>query len=150
MIPEGSTIRATVRQVNDAWADVEVAQGGCGRCHEKGGCGGQHLTQMFCSGPRHYQVKNTLGAQPGDEVIVALSAGNVRRSANMAYGLPLLTLFVGAVLGAQLGQDPGAMLGAALGLVVGFVLLAKKMRQRTGNFLEHPYIVSRSTRKQEE
>lgn len=148
MIPEGSTIRATVRQVNDAWADVEVAQGGCGRCHEKGGCGGQHLTQMFCSGPRHYQVK-IRGAQLGDEVIVAVSAGNVRRSANMAYGLPLLTLFVGAVLGAQLGQDPGAMLGAALGPRYQFCASGKNASARW-KFLEHPYIVSRSTRKQEE
>lgn len=150
MSQEGSTIRAKVRQVNDGWADVEVTLGGCGRCHEKGGCGGQHLTQMFCSGPRHYQVKNDLGAQAGEEVIVAVSAGTVRRSANLAYGLPLGGLFAGAILGGQLAEDVGAMLGGLSGLILAFVILAKKSRLGIGNPGAHPYIISRSTDKQEE
>jgi sigma-E factor negative regulatory protein RseC len=150
MSGEASTIRATVRQAENGWANVEVTQGGCGRCHEKGGCGGQHLTQMFCSGPRHYQVKNDLGAQAGEEVLVAVTAGTVRRSANLVYGLPLAGLFAGAILGAQLAQDAGAMLGGLVGLVLAFAFLAKKSRRGIGNSAQHPYIISRSTDKQEE
>lgn len=150
MLSEASTIRATVRHTGDGWADVEVTQGGCGRCYEQGGCGGQHLTQMFCRGPRHFQVKNDLDAQVGEEVVVAVEAGTVRRSANLAYGLPLVVLFAGAVIGSWLGGDQVAILGAFGGLLLGFMFLIRKSRLSPGNLQERPYIISRSTQKQEE
>ena len=44
---EQTTIRGVVRSLDGENAIVEPDQGGCGRCHEKGGCGGQQLTQIF-------------------------------------------------------------------------------------------------------
>lgn len=139
-----SMIRGVVRALDGHEAVVEVEQGGCGRCHEKGGCGGQHLTQMFCAGTKTYRVDNPGGAVVGDKVTVAVAAGAVRRSANLAYGLPLLGVIVGAALGMQAGGDPGAMAGGGLGLVLAWLLARWKAGQGAGNTENRPYIVSRS------
>lgn len=140
---EGSVIRAVVRLVDPAGAVVEVAQGGCGRCHEKGGCGGHHLTQTFCSGPRRYRVDNAIGAEVGDTVSVAVTAGTLRRGANLAYGLPVLGLIGGAVLGAQVGGDMGAIFGSLIGVVGAFALAARRSRQPVGDPGSRPHIISR-------
>jgi sigma-E factor negative regulatory protein RseC len=144
MSREHSTVHATVRALDGQLALVEVEAGGCGRCHEKGGCGGQQLTQMFCRGPKTYQVDNPLGAVVGDRVTVAIAGGSVRRTANLAYGAPLTAVILGAALGTPLGGDLGAMLGAATGLVLSFIYVRVRARDDSGNFTERPQIISRS------
>ena len=144
-----STVRAIVRATGSGWANVEVEGGGCGRCHEEGGCGGQNLTQMFCAGPKTYRVEDPLGAQVGERVEIAINAGNVRRSANVAYVFPLLAALVSAIAGHQLSGEPGAIVGLALGLAGGFIYLYLQTRQALGKIAGHPHIVSRSLLKQE-
>ncbi|MFZ2267008.1 MAG: SoxR reducing system RseC family protein [Azonexus sp.] len=144
MTEEASTIRAIVRGLDGRDALVEVEQGGCGRCHEEGGCGGQHLTQMFCSGAKSYRVENTVNASLGDHVTVAIAAGSVRRSANLAYGLPLLAIIAGAVLGMPLAGDVGAILGAGGGLLLSFLYIRLRTRGDSGGLASRPYIVSRN------
>lgn len=144
MSEEKSTIHAVVRALEGEEALVEVEQGGCGRCHEEGGCGGQNLTQMFCSGPKTYRVTNPVGASVGDRVTIAIAAGSVRRTANLAYGVPLAAIIVGAALGTSLGSDLGAILGAALGLALAVFYVRIRSHERSGNFAERPYIISRS------
>lgn len=145
MDAEQNTVRATVREIRDGLALVEVEQGGCGRCHEKGGCGGQQLTQMFCSGPRQYRVANGVGAQVGDRVTIALAAGSIRKSANLAYILPLTAAIAGALLGVPLGGDPGAMIGAAVGLLLAFLHIRRQAARRVDDPAFHPHIVSHSS-----
>lgn len=144
MSEEKTTIRAVVRALEGERALVEVEAGGCGRCHEKGGCGGQHLTQMFCSGPKTYLADNALGAQVGDRVTVGIAAGALRRTANLAYGLPLTATIIGAVLGMPFGGDLAAMAGAALGLVSSVIYVRFSTTNPAGNFSARPHIISRS------
>jgi sigma-E factor negative regulatory protein RseC len=144
MSTEQPTIKAIVRTVDGTHAHVEVEHGGCGRCHEEGGCGGQQLTQMFCGGPKTYHVENTIGAAVGDRVTVAIAAGSVRRSANQAYVLPLISAIGGAALGATFGGDLSAILGAGAGLGIAFVYVILRSREHTGNLAERPHIISRS------
>ena len=143
MNEELNTVRAVVRAVDGGDAIVEIEQGGCGRCHEEGGCGGQNITQMFCASPKRYRVANEPAAQIGDQVVVAIGAGGIRRTANRAYGLPLVAVIGGALLGAAVDGDLGAMFGALVGLIGAFAYL----RQRGRNALEsgdlNPHIVSR-------
>jgi sigma-E factor negative regulatory protein RseC len=141
---EASTIRAVVRGLDGLDALVEVEQGGCGRCHEEGGCGGQHLTQMFCSGARSYRVENSVNAEIGDHVTVAIAAGSVRQTANLAYGIPLLAIIAGALLGMPLGGDAGAMLGAGSGLLLSFLYVRMRTRGDNEGLASRPYIVSRN------
>ena len=140
MSGEENIAHAVVRSLDADMVDVEIEQG-CGRCHEEGGCGGQNLTQMFAAGPRHYRLRNTVGAGVGDRVAIAIAPGSVRRSANFAYGVPLAALFVGALAGGQLAGDGGAMLGAAAGLALAFLYLAR--RRPAASQVAAPQIVSR-------
>lgn len=146
MNAEQNTVRGTVRQLLDGIALVEVEQGGCGRCHEKGGCGGQQLTQMFCSGPRHYRVANDdAEVRVGDRVTIAVPAGSIRQTANLAYILPLTAAIVGALIGMPLGGDPGAMIGALAGLVIAFLYVRHRAAQRIDDPAFRPRIVSHSS-----
>lgn len=138
------TIRGVVRALDGSDALVEVEQGGCGRCHEEGGCGGQQLTQMFCGGPKSYRAENTIGAGVGDRVVVATAPGSVRRTANLAYGMPLLGAIGGAFVGMPFGGDAGAVVGALAGLIVAFAYIRLRVRKKTGSAENRPYIVSRS------
>ena len=145
MIGEQTTVRAIVRELDADGALVEVEQGGCGRCHEQGGCGGQSLTRMFCSEPKKYRVVNDAGAVVGDRVVVAIAAGSVRKSANLGYVLPLTATIAGAVLGMQLGEDPGAMLGAVAGLLLSFLYVGRRTTTGNGFSATRPHIISRSS-----
>jgi sigma-E factor negative regulatory protein RseC len=145
MAAEQTTVRAIVRELDADSALVEVEQGGCGRCHEQGGCGGQSLTQMFCSEPKRYRVVNHIGAGVGDRVVVAIAAGSVRKSANLGYVLPLTATIAGALLGMQLGEDTGAMLGAAAGLLLSFLYIGRRTATGNGFSATRPHIISRSS-----
>ena len=141
---EETTIRATVRSLDGDEALVEVELGGCGRCHEKGGCGGQQLTQMLCSGPKNYRVANPYGARVGDQVTVAITPGTVRRTANLAYGVPLTATILGAAIGTQIADDLGAILGALLGISCSIFYIRHRANLTGGNLAARPYIISRS------
>jgi len=136
-------VTGVIRELDGQEAIVEVEQGGCGRCHEKGGCGGQHLSQMFCSQIKTYRVANPNGVAVGEKVLIGISSGSIRRSANLAYGLPLLGLVIGALIGMNVAGDPGAMLGGGIGLFVAWLLLRQKIDARSGNWEVRPYIISR-------
>lgn len=144
MATEQTTIKAIVRTLDGKFANVEVEQQGCGRCHEEGGCGGQQLTQMFCGGQKTYQVENTIGAEIGDRVTIAIAAGSVSSTANLAYILPLTATIAGAALGAFSGGDLSAVIGAGVGLAGAFLYVIARSRGKAGNFTERPHIVSRS------
>lgn len=139
-----STVRGVVRAIDGLQAVVEIEHGGCGRCHEEGGCGGQQLTQMFCSGPKTYRVDNRLGALLGERVTIAIADGSVRRTANLAYGVPLIAAIAGAALGTPLSGDAGAILGAGAGLVLSFFFIRFRAQGKAGNYAERPHIISRS------
>lgn len=139
-----STARGVIKAIDGDHALVEIEHGGCGRCHEEGGCGGQQLTQMFCGGQKTYRVANAIGATIGERVVIAIAGGSVKRTANLAYGVPLLSMIAGAALGASLGGDLGSMLGAAIGLLAAFFYIRIRSRGEAGNSVERPHIISRS------
>lgn len=138
-----NAVRAIVRDIDGEMAWVEPEQGGCGRCHEEGGCGGQNLTQVFCSSPKVYRVANAVGAVPGDRVLVAIADGGIRRSANLAYGLPLLAVLAGGVLGQLGGGDLGAIFGALAGLLGALGFLRWRTAGKSGLVARQPEIVAR-------
>jgi len=135
--------RAIVIQLEGAEAIVEAVQsGGCGLCVSGKGCGSGKLSQMLCVRPRQFRVHNGINARIGEEVQVAVADGILLRSALTLYGLPLLLLFSGALLGAHWidgtsGRDAGAAMGAAAGLLAGFLLagfIASRQRASSAAF----------------
>ena len=140
---EQTTIRGVVRSLDGENAIVEPDQGGCGRCHEKGGCGGQQLTQIFCAGQKTYHVENSIGAAVGDSVTIAIAAGSVRRTANLAYGIPLVATILGAAFGSLLGSDLWAILGGAFGFITSYIYVILRSRGDEAAFANRPHIISR-------
>lgn len=123
--------RAVVRGLDGDFVLIEAEQGGCGRCHEEGGCGGQHLTQMLCATAKTWRLENPGGLKVGDTVTVAIAAGQVRRTANLAYGLPIFGLLAGAIAGMQIAGDPGAMIGGLAGLWLAWWAVRRQTRNTT-------------------
>lgn len=131
-----------VASLDGEYAWVRMDEAGCGRCHEVGGCGGQRLEKIFCkasSVPVMHRVHNPDKARPGERVTVAMPAGALARGAMQAYGLPLLTLFVGAFGGLALVGETGAMAGAGLGMLAGWVALSR-FRSAGADAAPEPYI----------
>ena len=121
--------RAIVISVEGKEALVESMQGGgCGHCDSENGCGSGKMSQLFCSEPRRFRVRNDAEAQVGTLVQVTLPEGVLLRSALLMYILPLILLLCGAMAGAQLANeaanaDTYAALGGFVGLRSGFVLV---------------------------
>lgn len=138
------TVRGVVRALDGSDALVTVEQGGCGRCHEEGGCGGHQLTQMFCSGPKSYKAQNAVGAAIGDHVLVATAPGSIRQTANIAYVVPLLGAIGGALAGNMFRGDAGAVIGAIAGLFIAFGYVRYVAQKASGTAAVRPYIISRS------
>ena len=113
----------------DAVVELLRAAGGCGRCHEAGGCGGGSsvIGQMFRPSCRTFRLPNSIGAQPGDQVLVRMGEGQVLRVALAVYLLPVVLLVAGAFAALALSAHPGdgeALIGGGTGLASGIALLA--------------------------
>lgn len=140
--------RAIVVQLEGSEAIVEAVQsGGCGLCASGGkGCSSSKLSEMLCVKPRQFRVKNGINARIGEEVQVEVADGILLRSALTLYGLPLLLLFGGALLGSHwsngaAGHDAGAAIGAAVGLLAGFLLAGFLASRQRASSAAYPSIV---------
>ena len=136
-----SEAQGVVTAIDGDYAIVHTEEGGCGRCHEQGGCGGVSVGRMFCSAPRSWRVLNPRGAVIGEKVRVAVAEGAVGASALLIYILPLVLLFGGALLGGALWSDIGAIAGAAAGLLVAWRVVSHQQKKRHCDPRFHPHIV---------
>lgn len=127
--------------------------GGCGRCHETGGCGGVSIAQPLCSKPKILLVADEIGVQLGDKVLVAIPDALLSQGITRAYLIPLILLFAGSALGAtllpgltpmqwQLTPDIGAIAGAGIGLIAAWWQLQRNQQSRA---MVAPRIVRRLT-----
>lgn len=129
-----------ITAVNGDTADVLMDETGCGRCHEEGGCGGHNIGKMLCASPRTFQVMNPGKSAVGDRVTVVIAEGAVRRSAMLAYVVPLLALFAGALGGSVLAGEVGAIVGAVSGLFCAWLVLRYAQAHGSPDRHAQPYI----------
>ena len=106
-----------VTRIEGTRAYVKVRRsGGCGRCHEVGGCGGVSKDE---SRNQEFLVVNSFGANVGQHVRLEIPDGATVMAALLAYGLPLLAIILGSVVGSLVWQtDLAAAIGAAIGLTL--------------------------------
>lgn len=112
----------------DAVVELQHSAGGCGRCHEAGGCGGGSsvIGQLFRPSCRTFRLRNSIGAQPGDQVLVRMGEGEVLRVALAVYLLPIVLLVAGAFASMAMSAQPSdadALIGGGVGLASGIALL---------------------------
>ena len=136
---------------------VESMPGGsCSSCAgsgdhagESGGCGAGKIGQIFTLKSKKYQVIDTLGSKTGDEVIIGIADGSVLRGSAAVYLLPLLLIFIGAILGSQFAaaaqRDLASIFGAATGFAIGTLWLIRFSRRVSADPRFQP-VVLRSVR----
>ncbi len=100
--------------------------GGCGRCNEPGGCGSAKVGSMFRAEDAEIWVRDRLGVEMGERVLVCLDEGVSMHAALLGYMIPVVGIVVGAILGVVLGgtasPDGAAVVGALAGLGGGILV----------------------------
>ena len=105
------------------WVDAREPSG-CGTCGG-GGCSTRQLAELFRSNSRGFRVHDPLGVKAGEMVWIGYPAGSIWQGALGAYGLPLVLVVFGGLLGQLMfSDDLGAALGAALGLLASLLVLS--------------------------
>lgn len=135
----------TRSEQDHVFVKVNEKPGGCGRCHESGGCSSGALTQIFRRhGCREFRLRNDIGARVGDKVKVSLADGVTLQASLVVYLLPVLCILVGAWIGTWLagesGSDALATTGAIAGFLLSLVLVALYRRRHAANVLAQPVL----------
>jgi len=121
--------RAVIIRLQGKDALVEATQGGgCGNCDSENGCSSGKLSQLFCSKPRRFLVRNDADAPVGTLVEVAVPDGVLLQSALLMYLLPLVFLIFGAMAAVHWAHDASSSdaysaMGGLIGLISGFLLV---------------------------
>ncbi len=121
--------RAVIIRLQGKDALVESTQGGgCGNCDSENGCSSGKLSQLFCSKPRRFLVRNDAGAAVGTLVDIAVPDGVLLYSALLMYLLPLVLLIFGAMAAVHWSHDVASndtysAIGGLIGLISGFMLV---------------------------
>ena len=101
MITENATVVSI--ENNQTWIETQ-RKSACGQCSANKGCGTSVLSKVIGNKLSKMKAINKINAKVGDEVVVGLNEKSLLKGAFMTYLLPLLYLFVFAVLG-QLVTD---------------------------------------------
>lgn len=140
---------AVVIGVEDEMAMLEIVRRKpCGLCGKTRGCGMSLWGRLFGHRSNVFRAVNQVNAKAGDEVVVGIDEQALLRGSLTAYGVPLLTLLVGALLGgvfagAADNADTFAVFGAVAGLVVGALWLKAHAAGSSLDGRYHPVILRR-------
>ncbi len=96
MVKELATVVAVDGMV--AWVET-TRQSSCSSCSSSSSCGTSTLAKVFGSRPFRVEVTNPLGAKVGEQVTIAVSESGLMMGAALLYLIPLLALFLSALLG---------------------------------------------------
>lgn len=123
----------TVERVEGRWAVVRVDRSRCGTC---AGC--VPMTRRGLEEELDFEVDNRLDAGLGDQVVLDMPSGNVYRAYLLVFGVPVLAMVLGYLLGALAvaplfdisAQGTGAAFAVAAGAV--FFWVAVRLSKRIG------------------
>lgn len=125
-----------IRREGDRIELETVSRSACGRCAARAGCGQPLLARVLGERTDNRLTLTTSSvddAAPGDMARLGLEERDLLVAALLLYGLPTLSIVVGALVGQWMDQsDIGALLGALSGGVGGFSLSRLCLR-RIGN-----------------
>lgn len=120
----------------------------CGLCGKSRGCGISLWGKLF-NHKSEFKATNTIGAKVGDNVIVGVEEQALLKGSMTMYGIPLLALLLGALLGmvflpadaAASQKDAYAVIGATIGLGLSLVWLKGHSAGRVYSSSHQPIIL---------
>lgn len=138
--------RVIVKKTDGDFAWVVVADGsGCGSCSSKKTCGSANLLKPLIDAntkSKNLKVINKLNAQAGDEVMLELASSDLLKGTFLAYLLPLVTLFVFALLGKYFFGEAGSALLGITGLFAGLYWVKNIVEGISGKQMIEPEMTS--------
>lgn len=134
--------QALVLALDQQQAQVEVIrEKPCAICGQTRGCGVSIWGRLFGHQSARFYLQNSLQAQVGDHIIIGVAEGAVMMGAWIAYGLPLLLLLLGAIVGTMMiswsaASDINTIIGAALGLMISLLIqrVVRTVYQQQGRY----------------
>jgi sigma-E factor negative regulatory protein RseC len=151
MVEEQVVITGIERQ--GVWIEG-VQQSACGSCSAKAGCGQHAMSQLGRKVSLWMSLESDQqglidSLSVGQQIIVGLPEGAILRSTLALYGIPLLALLLGALLGSLVWGEPGAILLAILSMLIGFKAARHwselNRRHWQPRYLRHCGVIQRST-----
>jgi len=123
MIEERAVILSLDNNSGIPSATLEIERkSACGLCGQTRGCGNSIWGKLFAHHSTAFKAQNHINAKVGQSVIVGINESALLKSALLLYILPLITLFLGAILATKINSgDASAMIGAVVGLILGLV-----------------------------
>ena len=124
----------TSLDIGGVWVEG-VQQSACGSCSAKAGCGKHTMSQLGRKVslwlPKDDSSGN--GLSVGQQVVVGLPEGAILRSTLVLYGIPLMFLLAGAIVGHILAGELASILLSIFSMLLGF----KLARNRAENNKRH-------------
>lgn len=116
--------RGYIVRVAGERAEIEfIRQTTCGSCEARSACGGGVLGSLFGRRQHRVWLENQVAGSPGDQVVVGIEERDFVTTSLVAYLIPLLTLFLGAIAADALWpSNVQGEIPAVLGGITGFGL----------------------------
>jgi len=106
-------------------------QGGCGRCHEPGGCGGARIAHAFGQPNSVFHIPFDEPLKVGQAVVLMADEKAALGAALATYALPTMLVLLGVAIGASIWGDAGALVGFVASLILS-VLAVRMLLDRRG------------------
>ena len=89
-----------------------------------------HCKMCANAGENHAfaEIENTLNAQVGDKVEIILHSKSLIKASLIAYGVPLILLLLGVIIGSRWSDAVGAIMGIVLALISFGILRLLELR----------------------
>ena len=128
-----------------AWVNT-ASKLACSSCAVETSCGNGILEKYLAGKLFISKINNDLDAKVGDSVVIAIPKSQVTKASVIVYVIPIVLLFMGAVLGEFFfASELGAVLIGFTGLAASGVWLANYNRKLASSDQYHPKMVSKKS-----
>jgi sigma-E factor negative regulatory protein RseC len=119
-----------------AWVEG-IQQSACGSCSAKAGCGQHAMRQLGRKVTLWLPLQDINEFTVGQQVVVGLPEGAILRSTLVLYGLPLIALVLGAIVGHFAAGEIGSIISSVLAMVLGFQLARRWSHKNQQHWQPH-------------
>ncbi|CAH0534369.1 Protein RseC [Vibrio stylophorae] len=122
---------ATVVAIQGRRITLQSAQqSSCGHCQHQSHCATGVVSKAIGGKVHQWQLESELSLQVGQQVELGLTERSLLHAAALVYLLPILGLFVGAIVGQWLFAHELAAIAGGLLVALGSLWLSRRLAQR--------------------